>query len=155
MELSGMRLEYDHNILPRNSVLMFSLFFIMSLFFLSVYLSTEIYGSTGSTDSCESLANLTNCLETSSASNTGTLSKSEPKSAEIPLILPDISSTDADLNDIERDGNVKATDTEDTDIAENRDSPVDNRDADGESGKEAGDSVGGESGNEPSLLPFP
>jgi hypothetical protein len=118
-------------------------------------LPTEIYGSTGSTDSCELLANLTNCREAPSTSNSAANSDLEQKSAETPLILPDISSTDADLNDIERDGNVKATDTEDTDIAENRDSPVDNRDADGESGKEAGDSVGGESGNEPSLLPFP
>jgi hypothetical protein len=141
---------------PRNSGLIFSLFSIISLFSLSVYLPTEIYGSTGSTDSCELLANLTNCREAPSTSNSAANSDLEQKSAETPLILPDISSTDADLNDIERDGNVKTTDTEDNNNAENRDSPADNRDADGESGKEeAGDSIGDESGNEPSLLPFP
>jgi hypothetical protein len=145
---------------PRNSGLIFSLFSIISLFSLSVYLPTEIYGSTGSTDSCELLANLTNCREAPSTSNSAANSDLEQKSAETPLILPDISSTDADLNDIERDENVKTTDTDYNDDAKNRDNLGDNRDADRESEKEtnneeAGDRGGDEAGNEPSLLPFP
>ena len=54
---------------------------------------------------------------------------------------------------------MKTIDTDDTN-AKNRDNLGDNRDADGESGKEtnnekAGDSGRDESGNEPLLLPFP
>jgi hypothetical protein len=153
MELSGMRLEYDYNILPRNSVLIFSLFFIMSLFFFfSMYLPTEIYGSTGSTDSCELFANLTNCLETSSASNSAATSDLEQKSAETPLILPDMSPTSDDLNDIERDENLKIKDTDDNDGSAT-DSAGNDGDVDEENKRES--DTGDESGNDPSLLPFP
>lgn len=52
---------------------------------------------------------------------------------------------------------MKTIDTDDNDDVKNRDNLGDNRDADGESGKEtnnekAGDSRGDESGNEPNSL---
>jgi hypothetical protein len=127
----------------------------MSLFSLLVYLlptGTEIYGSVGSSDSCNLLANQT-CREITSATNTGTVIESEPKSTETPLILPDISPTDDDLSSDEQDddGNL---DTKDNDDAETTDSTQDNLITDKESEKETSND-GGDDSSEDSSLPFP
>jgi hypothetical protein len=157
------RRKNNHSVLPCNSLLIFGLFSVILLFYVYVYLPTQIYGSTGSAGSCNLMVNQT-CRETPSASNSAAMSDSEQKNAETPLILPDISPTETDLNDIENDKDVKTTDNAEFDDASSRDSSGDNRDTDEESEKEAinedasdsgEDSGNGDSGTGDSLLPFP
>ena len=99
------------------------------------------------------------CRETRSASNNAAMSDSEQKNAETPLILPDISPTETDLNDIKNDKDVKTTDNAEFDDASNRDNSGDNRDTDEESEKEVSNEdtsdSGEDSGTDDSLLPFP
>ena len=99
------------------------------------------------------------CRETPSASNSAAMSDSEQKNAKTPLILPDISPTKTDLNDIKNDEDVKTTDNAEFDDASNRDSSGDNRDIDEESEKEASNEDASDndkdSGNGDSLLSFP
>jgi hypothetical protein len=99
------------------------------------------------------------CRETRSASNNAAMSDSEQKNAKTPLILPDISPTKTDLNDVKNDEDVKTTDNAEFDDTSSRDSSGDNRDTDEESEKEASNedasNSGEDSGNGDSLLPFP
>jgi hypothetical protein len=148
----------NHNESPCNSLLIFGLFSVILLFNSSVYLPTQIYGSTGSAGSCNLMVNQT-CRETRSASNNAAMSDSEQKNAKTPLILPDISPTKTDLNDIKNDEDVKTTDNAEFDDSSSRDSSGDNRDTDEENEKEASNEdasdSGEDSGNGDSLLPFP
>jgi hypothetical protein len=151
------RRKNNHNVLPCNSLLIFGLFSVIFLFYVYVYLPTQIYGITGSAGSCNLMVNQT-CRETPSVSNSAAMSDSE-KNAKIPLILPDISPTETDLNDIENDEDVKTADNAEFDDASSRDSSVDNRDTNEESEKEASNEVasesGKDSGNGDLSLPFP
>jgi hypothetical protein len=132
-ELKVHMLRNSHQIFSCNSVLIFGLFSIISLFYSSVYLPTQIYGSTDS----------------SSAMN-----DTEQNNDKTPFILPDISSTDSDLNDVNDNDN-----TESDDDATSRDNSGDNRDTDKESEKVASDEDASDSGEDfdtgDSLLPFP
>jgi hypothetical protein len=132
-ELKVHMLRNSHQIFSCNSVLIFGLFSIISLFYSSVYLPTQIYGSTDS----------------SSAMN-----DTEQNNDKTPFILPDISSTDSDLNDVNDNDNAESDDD-----ATSRDNSWDNRDTDKESEKEASDEDASDSGEDfdtgDSLLPFP
>jgi hypothetical protein len=127
-------LKNSHQIFSCNLVLIFGLFSIISLFYSSVYLPTQIYGSTDS----------------SSAMN-----DTEQNNDKIPFILPDISATDSDLIDVNDNDNTES----DVDDATSRDNSGDNRDTDEENDKEASDEDASDSGKdfdtEDSLLPFP
>jgi hypothetical protein len=88
------------------------------------------------------------------------MSDSEQKTAEIPLILPDISPKDIDINDIEDGEDAKKTDSDRFRDTESRDSPGGNRDPHEESSKEINNEEAGDSGRDgsdsnPSSLPFP
>jgi hypothetical protein len=132
-ELKVHMLRNSHQIFSCNSVLIFGLFSIISLFYSSVYLPTQIYGSTDS----------------SSAMN-----DTEQNNDKTPFILPDISSTDSDLNDVNDNDNAESDDD-----ATSRDNSGDNRDTDKESEKVASDEDASDSGEDfdtgDSLLPFP
>jgi len=132
-ELKVHMLRNSHQIFSCNSVLIFGLFSIISLFYSSVYLPTQIYGSTDS----------------SSAMN-----DTEQNNDKTPFILPDISSTDSDLNDVNDNDNAESDDD-----ATSRDNSGDNRDTDKESEKEVSDEDASDSGEDfdtgDSLLPFP
>ena len=127
-------LKNSHQIFSCNLVLIFGLFSIISLFYSSVYLPTQIYGSTDS----------------SSAMN-----DTEQNNDKIPFILPDISATDSDLIDVNDNDNTES----DVDDATSRDNSGDNRDTDEENDKEASDEDASDSDKdfdtEDSLLPFP
>jgi hypothetical protein len=126
-------LKNSHQILSCNSVLIFGLFSIISLFYSSVYLPTQIYGSTDSSSAMDD---------------------TEQNNDKIPFILPDISSTDSDLNDVNDNDNAESDDD-----ATSKDNSRDNRDTDEENGKEASDEDASDSGEDfdsgDSLLPFP
>jgi hypothetical protein len=132
-ELKVHMLRNSHQIFSCNSVLIFGLFSFISLFYSSVYLPTQIYGSTDS----------------SSAMN-----DTEQNNDKTPFILPDILSTDSDLNDVNDNDN-----TESDDDATSRDNSGDNRDTAEENEKEASDEDASDSGEDfdtgDSLLPFP
>jgi hypothetical protein len=119
----------------------------MSLFSLFVYLlpiGTEIYGSIRSNDSCNLLVNQT-CRKTPSATDTGTVIKSEPKSIETPLILPDTSPKSDDSSSGEDDENPEKIRTKDNDVTKSEKETT-NGDADDSSE---------DFGNGDLLLPFP
>jgi hypothetical protein len=151
-----MNLKYEYDVVSRNSVLIFGLFFMFSLFLIVCLLPTQLYGST---ISCDPPANLTNCMEastsSSSASNTGTTGNSRSDDTLIPLTLPDISPRDEDLHGAMTDENL------DTSEAENTDNPRQNLDADGENERESNNNMDSSNSADepdddgPSLLPFP
>ena len=126
-------LRNSHQIFSCNSVLIFGLFSIISLFYSSVYLPTQIYGSTD---------------------NSGAMNDTEQNNDKTPFILPDISSTDSDLNDVIDNDNAESDDD-----ATSRDNSGDNRDTDKESEKEASDEDASDNSEDfdtgDSLLPFP
>jgi hypothetical protein len=159
MDVSRMRIMHNYNVLLSNSILISGLFSAFTLFFLSFYLPTQIYGSARSADSCSLSANQT-CQERPLTSNSAAMSDSDQKDAEIPLILPDISPKGTDINDIEDGEDAKKTDSDRFRDTDSRDSPGDNRDPHEERRKEinneeAGDSGGDGSDSNPSSLPFP
>jgi hypothetical protein len=126
-------LKNSHQILSCDSVLIFGLFSIISLFYSSVYLPTQIYGSTDSTSAMDD---------------------TEQNNDKIPFILPEFASIDSDLNDVNDNDNAESDDD-----ATSRDNSNDNRDTDEENEKEASDEDASDSGEDfdskDSLLPFP
>ena len=96
-----------------------SVLFIFSLFLIVCLLSpVQLYGSTILCDPSFNLTNLTNCDEespSSSTSDTETTDNSQSDNTETPLIIPDISPTDKDLDDATTDGDLGTTVTDATD----------------------------------------
>jgi hypothetical protein len=129
--------------------------FIFSLFLIVCLLSpVQLYGSTILCDPSLNLTRPTNCDESSSlsssTSDTETTDNSQSDNTETPLIIPDISPTNKDLEDATTDGDLATTVTDAINDDDN-DDDNENPDNDGDSS----DSEGGSRDNEPSLIPFP
>jgi hypothetical protein len=158
MEVIRMHFKHEYQISLCNSILIFGLSSAISLFSLSFYLPSQIFGSARNADSCNLPDNKT-CQERVLTSNSA-VSDSDQKNAEIPLILPDISPKDTDLNDIGHGKDVKKIDSTQLRDTEVRDSPGDIHDPNEERRKESNnekidDSGGDGSDIDPSSLPFP
>ena len=142
-----------------------SVLFIFSLFLIVHLLSpVQLYGSTILCDPSLNLTRPTNCDErsslSSSTSDTETTDNSQSDNTETPLIIPDISPTDKDLEDATTDGDRGTTDTDvnndnDNDNDDSKNSIDENSDTDRDDDKDSSNSEGGSSDNEPSLIPFP
>ena len=130
--------------------------------YLIVPFETQVYGST---DQCGLPANQS-CPQTST--NSQARSGAEPEIVQTPLILPDLSPTREDLNDGQTDESGKtgdsngnddattstSTDSDDGDTTENN--AGDNSDDEQESGDSSEeDDNGKDSGDGPSMIPFP
>jgi hypothetical protein len=138
-----------------------SVLFIFSLFLIVCLLSpVQLYGSTILCDPSLNLTRPTNCDErsslSSSTSDTETTDNSQSDNTETPLIIPDISPTNKDLEDETTDGdrgttvpdaNDEVNDDNDNDDNDNSE----NLDADSDSSN----SEGGSSDSKTSLIPFP
>jgi hypothetical protein len=139
-------------------------FSVLLIAILALYLipfGTQIYGST---DQCDLPANRS-CPQTSS--NSQMKSEAEPEIAQTPLILPDLSPTREDLNDGQTDESGKISDSNDNDDAttststdsddggttENNGDNSDDEQESGDSSEE--DDDGKDSGDGPSMIPFP
>ena len=145
-----------------NSVLfIFSLFLIVGLLPL-----VQLYGSTILCDPSLNLTRPTNCDErsssSSSTSDTATTDNSQSDNTETPLIIPDISPTNKDLEDETTDGDRGTTDTDvnndndnDNDNDDSENSIDENSDTDRDDDKDSSNSEGGSSDSETSLIPFP
>jgi hypothetical protein len=130
-----------------------SVLFIFSLFLIVGLLPpVQLYGST---ILCDLSLNLTNCDERSSSSTLDieTTDNSRSDNTETPLIIPDISPTNKDLEDAttddDRDTVTDATDevNDDNDDDDNSENPDTDRDS--------SNSEGGSSDSKASLIPFP
>jgi len=130
---------------------------VLPLVFLIVYLipPTQLYGSTVSCDPTVNLTNQTNCAERSSTSNSETMDELRSDADETPLILPDLSPTREDLNNVERDANVKTTDSDgiENDVEANYDDEEKGEEETSDNDLEEKD--GEESSDTSSLIPFP
>jgi hypothetical protein len=133
---------------------------VMLIAILALYLipfGTQVYGST---DQCDSPGNQS-CPQTSS--NSQVRSEAEPEIAQTPLILPDLSPTREDLNDGQTDESAKSNDNDDATTSTSTDSDDDgttenNADDNSDNEQESGDSSdddGKDSGDGPSMIPFP
>ena len=135
-----------------------SVLFIFSLFLIVRLLSpVQLYGST---ILCDPSLNLTNCDErsslSSSTSDTETTDNSQSDSTETPLIIPDISPTDKDLEDATTEGDLGTTVTDATDDVNNDDNDDDDDDSeDPDTDRDSSNSEGGSSDSKTSLIPFP
>ena len=135
-----------------------SVLFIFSLFLIVRLLSpVQVYGST---ILCDPSLNLTNCDErsslSSSTSDTETTDNSQSDNTETPLIIPDISPTDKDLEDATTEGDLGTTVTDATDDVNNDDNDDDDDDSeDPDTDRDSSNSEGGSSDSEASLIPFP
>jgi len=148
----------------RSTVLKSVLFiFSLSILIACLLLPVQLYGST---ILCDQSLNLTNCDErsslSSSTSDTETTDNSQSDNTETPLIIPDISPTNKDLEDETTDGDRGTTDTDvnndndnDNDNDDSENSIDENSDTDRDDDKDSSNSEGGSSDNEPSLIPFP
>ena len=138
-----------------------SVLFIFSLFLIVRLLSpVQVYGSTILCDPSLNLTNLTNCDErsssSSSTSDTETTDNSQSDSTETPLIIPDISPTDKDLEDATTEGDLGTTVTDATDDVNNDDNDDDDDDSeDPDTDRDSSNSEGGSSDSKTSLIPFP
>jgi hypothetical protein len=121
---------------------------------------TQVYGST---DQCDLPGNQS-CQQTSS--NSQASSEAEPEIAQTPLILPDLSPTREDLDDGQTDESAKTSDSSDNDDAMTSTSTDsddggatenngDNSDDEQESGDSSEEDDGKDSGDGPSMIPFP
>ena len=135
-----------------------SVIFIFSLFLIVGLLPpVQLYGST---ILCDPSLNLTNCDEESPSSSTSDPGIIDNSRSDTPLIIPDISPTDKDLDDAMTDGDLGTTDTDvnndnDNDNDDSENSIDENSDTDKDDDKDSSNSEGGSSDNEPSLIPFP
>jgi hypothetical protein len=129
--------------------------FVISLFLLieCLLLPVQLYGSVNLCDPSLNLTNLTNCDErSSSTADTETTDNSQPDNTETPLIIPDISPTDKDLEDATTEGDRGTTVTDATNEDDNDDDDnSENPDADSDSSN----NEGGSSDSKASLIPFP
>jgi len=137
-----------------NSVLfIFSLFLIVGLLPL-----VQLYGSTILCDPSLNLTRPTNCDErsssSSSTSDTATTDNSQSDNTETPLIIPDISPTDKDLEDATTDGDRGTTVPDATDeVSDDNDDNDNSENPDADS--DSSNSEGGSSDSKTSLIPFP
>jgi hypothetical protein len=138
---------------------------VLLIAILALYLipfGTQIYGST---DQCDLPGNQS-CPQTSS--NSQVRSETEPQIAQTPLTLPDLSPTREELKDGQTDESVKTTDSNDNDDAttststdsDDGDTTENNADDNSDDEQESGDSSeedddGKDSGDGPSMIPFP
>jgi hypothetical protein len=148
----------DKYIIYMRSTALKSVLFIFSLSILitCLLLPVQLYGST---ILCDQSLNLTNCDERSSSSSTSDttiIDNSRSDNTETPLIIPDISPTDKDLEDATTDGDRGTTDTDvNNDNDNDNDDSENSIDENSDDDRDSSDSEGGSSDNEPSLIPFP
>lgn len=119
-------------------------------------LPTQLYGSAVSCDPTINLTNQTNCAERSaSTSNPETMDDLSSDDTETPLILPDLSPTREDLNNVEREDTVKTMDSDG--IEHNVETISDDEDASEEdtSDNDSEENDGEEARDTSSLIPFP
>ena len=133
--------------------------FIFSLFLIVRLLSpVQLYGST---ILCDPSLNLTNCDERSSllssTSDTETTYNSQSDNTETPLIIPDISPTNKDLEDETTDGDRGTTVPDATDeVSDDNDDNDDNDNSENlDADSDSSNSEGGSSDSKTSLIPFP
>ena len=136
-----------------------SVLFIFSLFLIVRLLSpVQLYGST---ILCDPSLNLTNCDERSSllssTSDTETTYNSQSDNTETPLIIPDISLTNKDLEDETTDGDRGTTVPDATDeVSDDNDDNDDNDNSENlDADSDSSNSEGGSSDSKTSLIPFP
>jgi len=157
MNCTSLHLKYKNNIVPHYFVLKSGLC-VISLFLLIEYLllPVQLYGSVSLCDPSLNLTNLTNCDERSSSSSTSdttTIDNSRSDNTETPLIIPDISPTNKDLEDATTDED-RGTVTDATDEV-NDDNNDDDNSENPDTDRDSSNSEGRSSDNEPSLIPFP
>lgn len=126
-------------------------FSLFSLPLVLLILSTQLYASTVPCDSSVNLTNLTNCNDTQPQGfKPDSINDMRSDATQTPTILPDISPTKEDLNDAESDSNDHfastsiSTDSGDNDV-DNADEETNDREEDD----------GDDSGDGPSMIPFP
>ncbi len=136
-----------------------SVLFIFSLFLIVRLLSpVQLYGST---ILCDPSLNLTNCDERSSllssTFDTETTDNSQSDNTETPLIIPDISPTNKDLEDETTDGDRGTTVPDATDeVSDDNDDNDDNDNSENlDADSDSSNSEGGSSDSKTSLIPFP
>ena len=133
-----------------------SILFIFSLFLIVRLLSpVQLYGST---ILCDPSLNLSNCDErsslSSSTSDIETTDNSQSDNTETPLIIPDISPTNKDLEDETTDGDRGTTVPDATDeVSDDNDDNDNSENLDADS--DSSNSEGGSSDSKISLIPFP
>ena len=118
----------------------------------------QLYGSTTLCDPSLNLTNLTNCDEESPSSSTsdpGIIDNSRSDNTETPLIIPDISPTDKDLEDETTEGDLGTTVTDATDDVNNDDNDDDDDSEDPDTDRDSSNSEGESSDSKTSLIPFP
>jgi len=134
-----------------NSVLFI---FSLSILIACLLLPVQLYGST---ILCDPSLNLTNCDERSSSSSTSdttTIDNSRSDNTETPLIIPDISPTNKDLEDETTDGDRGTTVPDATDeVSDDNDDNDNSKNLDADS--DSSNSEGGSSDSKTSLIPFP
>ena len=134
-----------------------SVSFIFSLFLIvCLLLPVQLYGST---ILCDPSLNLTNCDErsslSSSTSDTETTDNSQSDSTETPLIIPDISPTNKDLEDETTDGDRGTTVPDATDEVSDDDNDDNDNSENLDVDSDSSNSEGGSSDSKTSLIPFP
>jgi len=139
----------------RSTVLKSVLFiFSLSILIACLLLPVQLYGST---ILCDPSLNLTNCDERSSSSSTSdttTIDNSRSDNTETPLIIPDISPTNKDLEDETTDGDRGTTVPDATDeVSDDNDDNDNSKNLDADS--DSSNSEGGSSDSKTSLIPFP
>jgi hypothetical protein len=136
-----------------------SVLFIFSVFLIVHLLSpVQLYGSTILCDPSLNLTRPTNCDERSSlspsTSDTETTDNSQSDNTETPLIIPDISPTNKDLEDETTDGDRGTTVPDATDeVSDDNDDNDNSENLDADS--DSSNSEGGSSDSKTSLIPFP
>lgn len=149
----------------RSTVLKSVLFiFSLSILIACLLLPVQLYGSTILCDPSLNLTHPTNCDERSSSSPTldiETTDNSRSDNAETPLIIPNISPTDKDLEDATTDGDLGAVVTDATNDDRNDDTDDDNDNDDNndsenpDTDRDSSNSEGESSDSKTSLIPFP
>jgi hypothetical protein len=139
-----------------------SVLFIFSLFLIVRLLSpVQLYGSTILCDPSLNLTHPTNCDErsslSSSTSDTETTDNSQSDNTETPLIIPDISPTNKDLEDETTDGDRGTTVPDANDeVSDDNDDNDDNDNSENlDADSDSSNSEGGSSDSKTSLIPFP
>ena len=134
--------------------LLMPFFSLFSLPLVLLILSTQLYASTVPCDSSVNLTNLTNCNDTQSQdSKPGSINDMRSDATQTPTIIPDISPTKEDLNDAKSDSNENDHFASTSTSTDSGDNDVDNADDEETNDREEGD--GDDSGDGPSMIPFP
>jgi hypothetical protein len=136
--------------------LLMPFFSLSSLPLVFLMLSNQLYASTIPCDTSVNLTNLTNCNErSSSSSKPDSINDMRSDATQTPAILPDISPTEEDLNDPESDSNEndRGATTSTSTSTDSSDYDTNNAD-DGETNdQDANDK--NDSGDGPTMIPFP